>query len=147
MKNTSKRQQTNTSKWPGESSWFDKDSDRDLEDLTETTARRNPPLQSQIESSEILPCKVRRRAPKSSPADSDRDLKDFTETAGRRNPPLQWRLGLSLHHIHQVVVVERQVEVVLDEPLKGGDLLQRPPTDLHHLGGGGIGTGVCAQTA
>ena len=82
-----------------ESSWFDKESDRELENLTETTARRNPPLQ-------------------------------------RR---------LSLLHINQVVVVARQVEVVLDEPLEGGDLLQRPSTDLHL--GGGIGTGVCAQTA
>ena len=78
--------------------------------------------------------------------DSDGDLKDLTETAARRNSPLQWRLRLGLH-FHQVVVVELQVEVVLDEPLKGSDLLQRPSADLHHLGGGGIGTGVCAQTA
>ena len=75
--------------------------------------------------------------------ESDRELEDLTETTAGRNPPLQWRL--SLLHINQVVVVARQVEVVLDEPLEGGDLLQRPSTDLHL--GGGIGTRVCAQTA
>ena len=51
-------QQTYTTKRlgdKGESSWFDKDSDGELEHLTETAACRNPPLQSQPLKSIAVP--------------------------------------------------------------------------------------------
>ena len=72
-------------------------------------------------------------------SNSDGELQHLTETAACRYPPLQRRLHLL--HLHQVVVVAGQVKVVLDEPLEGGDLLQRPAADLR-LGGGRAGVGA-----